>query len=152
MDGFANNDGLLIIASSNHPERIDEALLKRPSRFDRLFHIGVPEAAERKEYCRRLLSRSSITDRISAAIDHEALSARIAAKTDGFTPAYLKEAFTAAAMQRAQAGALVLDELFVEAMDEHVEQLRLHLRQADSPEHLREIKSNRFEVGLRRRK
>ena len=40
MDGFASNEGLLIIASSNHPGKIDEALLKRPSRFDRVFHLG----------------------------------------------------------------------------------------------------------------
>ena len=28
MDGFRNNEGLLIIASSNHPGKIDEALLR----------------------------------------------------------------------------------------------------------------------------
>ena len=40
MDGFSSNEGLLILASSNHPGKIDEALLKRPSRFDRIFHLG----------------------------------------------------------------------------------------------------------------
>ncbi|MBC8134734.1 MAG: ATP-binding protein, partial [Fibrella sp.] len=57
LDGFRNNDGILIIASSNHPKRIDEALLKRPSRFDRVYHIGLPAKAERAEYCRRFLAK-----------------------------------------------------------------------------------------------
>ena len=42
LDGFKDNDGMLVLASSNHPERVDEALLKRPSRFDRVFKIGLP--------------------------------------------------------------------------------------------------------------
>lgn len=35
VDGLANNDGLLIIGTTNHLERIDPALRNRPSRFDR---------------------------------------------------------------------------------------------------------------------
>lgn len=62
LDGFASNEGLLIVASSNHPERIDEALLKRPSRFDRVFHLGLPGLDERVEYLKRLLFRPPIAE------------------------------------------------------------------------------------------
>ena len=106
LDGFQNNDGLLIIASSNHPGKIDEALLKRPSRFDRVFHIGLPALAERRTYCERLLSRSSLADRLSPELDIPVLAQTVAEWSDGFTPAYLKEVFVSAALRRAQAGAM----------------------------------------------
>ena len=35
IDGLENNDGLLIIGTTNHLELIDPALRSRPSRFDR---------------------------------------------------------------------------------------------------------------------
>ena len=35
LDGFEGNDGLLIIGSTNHFDRLDPALNSRPSRFDR---------------------------------------------------------------------------------------------------------------------
>ena len=62
LDGFQNNHGLLIMASSNHPEKIDEALRKRPSRFDRVVHIGMPALRERETYCLRILT--SMKDRL----------------------------------------------------------------------------------------
>jgi len=35
LDGLEGNDGLLIIGTTNHFERLDPALSTRPSRFDR---------------------------------------------------------------------------------------------------------------------
>lgn len=35
LDGLENNDGLLVIGTTNHFERLDPAITKRPSRFDR---------------------------------------------------------------------------------------------------------------------
>jgi transitional endoplasmic reticulum ATPase len=35
LDGIEGNDGLLIIATTNHFERLDPGLSSRPSRFDR---------------------------------------------------------------------------------------------------------------------
>jgi hypothetical protein len=150
MDGFHSNEGLLIVASSNHPGKIDEALLKRPSRFDRVFHIGLPAAAERTEYCRRLLQRSSLADKVGPSLDVEALSREVAAKSNGFTPAYLKEAFTSAALQRAQSGAMVLDEAFATAVLAQVEELRIHLKRAKSPDAMATM-SNDDPIGFRQR-
>ena len=132
MDGFQNNDGLLILASSNHPEHIDEALLKRPSRFDRVFHIGLPELQERREYCRRLISRSAFSVWISAVSDQEALANTIAQRTEGFTPAYLKEAIVSAALTMAQGDPDSRVD-FAETTLAQVEDLRQFLRKASDP-------------------
>ena len=42
LDGFAANAGILTIATTNHPGRLDPAILDRPSRFDRKYHFGLP--------------------------------------------------------------------------------------------------------------
>ncbi len=136
LDGFGNNEGLFIIASSNHPGRIDEALLKRPSRFDRVFHLGLPEEPERRRYCESLLRRGSLAGHIAADLDIVRLAADIGHRTSGFTPAYLKEAFLSAALERAQSGHAELDAEFAKAVLSQVEQLREHISKMKTPERL----------------
>ena len=136
LDGFQNDEGLLVIASSNHPGKIDEALLKRPSRFDRVFHVGLPGPAERREFCRRLLAQPALAARCAPDLDIAALAEQVAARTDGFTLAYVKEAFTGAALNRAQAGAMALDDTFAAAILAQIADLARHLyraRQSGSP-------------------
>ena len=149
LDGFQNNEGLLIIASSNHPGQIDEALLKRPSRFDRVFHLGLPGLEERHAYCQHVLARSTLTGLLSPTLDTARLAEQVAERTEGFTPAYLKEAFIAAAVQRAQAGADQLDAAFAEAVLAQVDELRNHLKQMRDPQALGEMDSGTA-MGLRR--
>lgn len=48
MDGMASNEGVIMLASTNRSEVLDEALL-RPGRFDRHILIGQPTLIERKE-------------------------------------------------------------------------------------------------------
>ena len=150
LDGFRNNEGLLIIASSNHPGQIDEALLKRPSRFDRVFHIGLPERSEREAYCLQVLSRSSLAERMAPGVDLNHLSRQVAERSEGFTPAYLKEALVGAALQRAQEGAMALDERFASTVLEQVEELRVHLRRMKDPDALAELGLDDGPVGFRR--
>ena len=149
LDGFGSNDGLLIIASSNHPGKIDEALLKRPSRFDRVFHIGLPGPEERAEYGRRLLARSALAPRLSPSLDVETLAQDVAARTEGFTPAYLKEAFLSAALQQAQEGAATLDDRFARSVLTQVDELRAHLKRMEDPEALAEMSAGNGVLGFR---
>jgi transitional endoplasmic reticulum ATPase len=39
IDGLESNDGILMIGSTNHLSKLDPALSKRPSRFDRKYHF-----------------------------------------------------------------------------------------------------------------
>jgi|GEM_PF-1081755 len=152
LDGFASNEGILLLASSNHPDRIDEALLKRPSRFDRVFHIGLPGREERSEFVRRVLTRSQLASRLSDDLNVEELSALISSKTDGFTLAYLKEALTAAALSRAQdAGATVLDARFADAVLSQIDELRHTMRRLKDPAALAEMTAGDGAIGLRKR-
>ena len=149
MDGFKNNDGLLIIASSNHPERIDEALLKRPSRFDRVYHIGLPEEAERAEYCRRLLAKSPLP---LDNLDTESLARRVAAASNGFTPSFLKEALLSATLTAAQEGQSTLGPDFAGRVLEQVDALKKYLKKARDPHALAEMTAaSAPEIGFRSR-
>src|SRR5262249_1394578 len=42
MDGFESGQGVVVIAATNRPEDLDEALL-RPGRFDRKVHVPYPD-------------------------------------------------------------------------------------------------------------
>jgi transitional endoplasmic reticulum ATPase len=90
VDGVEENNGILIIGSTNHLDRLDTSITKRPSRFDRKYHFEPPSEPERLLYCQywqRKLSANS-------AIDFtEEICQAVAALTDGFTFAYLKEVF-----------------------------------------------------------
>ena len=48
MDGFDTNTSVIVIAATNRPEMLDEALL-RPGRFDRTITIGLPDINDREQ-------------------------------------------------------------------------------------------------------
>jgi cell division protease FtsH len=47
MDGFATSEGIIVVAATNRPEDLDEALL-RPGRFDRKVYVPLPDAKGRR--------------------------------------------------------------------------------------------------------
>lgn len=51
VDGLESNDGILMVGSTNHLERLDPGIRKRPSRFDRKFLFDLPNEHERILYC-----------------------------------------------------------------------------------------------------
>ena len=48
MDGFGENEGIIIIAATNRPDVLDPALL-RPGRFDRQVTVNLPDVKGREE-------------------------------------------------------------------------------------------------------
>lgn len=85
LDGLATTEGLLIVATTNHPEELDEALTQRPSRFDRVYLLGNPGAEERRSY---------LTACFGAAFDE-----RLVRWTDGFSLAQIKEVWVSACLE-----------------------------------------------------
>lgn len=47
MDGFTKNAGVIVIAATNHPEGLDEAM-RRPGRFDREVRVALPDIRDRE--------------------------------------------------------------------------------------------------------
>ncbi len=52
-------DGVLNIATTNYPERLDKRLVSRPRRFDRVLKVDVPSDAVRKEFLKFKLPKGS---------------------------------------------------------------------------------------------
>ena len=50
LDGFQSNTGVVVLATTNHPEKLDPSILDRPSRFDRKYYFQLPAEAERLAY------------------------------------------------------------------------------------------------------
>lgn len=86
LDGLSDDTGILTIGTTNHPERLDPALLERPSRFDRKYHFSLPGSGERAAYLRRwnlrLSSDMQIDDRTILALVE---------RTESMSFAFLKE-------------------------------------------------------------
>jgi len=94
LDGFESNAGVVVLATTNHPDRLDPALMDRPSRFDRKYHFNLPAAAERTAYIANWNKDLQVELRLS-----EGVAAELARQTEGFSFAYLKELFLSSMMQ-----------------------------------------------------
>lgn len=93
MDGFGENEGVIIIAATNRPDILDPALL-RPGRFDREITVGLPDIEEREA----ILNVHARKKPLSSEIDFKI----IARGTPGFTPADLENVMNEAAILSAR--------------------------------------------------
>ncbi|KAJ7129496.1 P-loop containing nucleoside triphosphate hydrolase protein [Mycena epipterygia] len=90
LDGLRGNDGLLVVSTTNHFDRLDPGLSTRPSRFDRKYLFDDPDREERALYVKYWQEKLQNND----AIDFpDTLVDEVADQTDKFSFAYLKEAF-----------------------------------------------------------
>lgn len=89
MDGFDSDQSIIVIAATNRPEMLDEALL-RPGRFDRTITIALPDIRGREE----ILKIHSKNKKIADDVDFKS----IAGDTAGFTGAELENILNEAAI------------------------------------------------------
>jgi hypothetical protein len=111
LDGFSENTGVAVLATTNYPERIDPAIIDRPSRFDRKYLFDLPSTDERLAYLERWARGLEAELRPS-----QDRLARTADTTRDFSFAYLKEltiSATIAWVRTARAGGMdaVLEEV-----------------------------------------
>ena len=104
MDGFNNNDDILIMAATNRKDVLDKALL-RPGRFDRLITISLPDKQSRIQILEYYLS----TKNLEKTFDIESISEL----TDGFSGAQLKNLINEAAIISARNNYSVIQEKYV---------------------------------------
>ncbi|KZW03762.1 P-loop containing nucleoside triphosphate hydrolase protein [Exidia glandulosa HHB12029] len=90
LDGLGDNDGMLIIGTTNYLDRIDPSLSKRPSRFDRKLLFDDPDREERTLYVKYWQRKLKSNDKLEFP---DSLVKEIAGMTSGFSFAFLKEAF-----------------------------------------------------------
>ena len=89
----ADNAGILTIATTNHPERIDDAIINRPSRFDVKYDFTLPDTRLRTEFAVKWLTKvNDMAADTGLKFDNPLQTAEtIASKTEGWSFAFLKE-------------------------------------------------------------
>ncbi len=95
MDGFVENEGVIVIAATNRPDILDPALL-RPGRFDRQVTVGLPDIKGREEILKVHARNKSLAPGVSLA--------DIARSTVGFTGADLENLLNEAALLAVRRG------------------------------------------------
>lgn len=111
MDGFESSTNIILIAATNRPDILDQALL-RPGRFDRQVAVDVPDLKGRQA----ILEVHSKGKPLAPDVDMEL----IARRTPGFAGADLANVLNEAALLTARAGADLID---MRAIDEAVDRV-----------------------------
>ena len=93
MDGFAANEGVIVLAATNRPDVLDKALL-RAGRFDRQIVVGMPDVKAREQ----ILEVHSRKKRLADDVDLKV----IAKNTSGFAGADLENVLNEAALLAAR--------------------------------------------------
>lgn len=60
LDGVNQMDNVVYLGTTNYPEQLKERILNRPSRFDRRYEVGMPNAEVRKEYFKKKLTKKDL--------------------------------------------------------------------------------------------
>ena len=100
MDGFAPNEGIIVIAATNRADILDPALL-RPGRFDRQITVGYPDVKGREEILRVHARNKPLAAGVKLSV--------LAQRTPGFTGADLENVLNEAAILAARAKHRTID-------------------------------------------
>lgn len=93
MDGFAANEGVIVLAATNRQDILDPALL-RPGRFDRQVYVGRPDMKGREEILRVHCRNKPLAEDVDLR--------EIARETTGFTGADLENLMNESALLAAR--------------------------------------------------
>jgi len=105
MDGLREAEGVIVLAATNRPEAVDEALL-RPGRFDRLVEVPLPGRDDRRAIFRVHMRRAErkAARPLFAELDDERWQALLDA-TSGFSGADVAETVRRALEAKVRSGA-----------------------------------------------
>ena len=104
MDGFGENEGIIIIAATNRPDVLDPALL-RPGRFDRQVTVSLPDANEREQILKVHAKNKTLGKDVNLS--------NLSLRTPGFSGADLENLLNEAALLtvRRNKNAITMDEI-----------------------------------------
>ena len=105
MDGFAENEGVIVLAATNRPDILDKALL-RPGRFDRQIVVGAPDVKAREQILEVHSRRKRLADDVDLRV--------IAKNTSGFAGADLENILNEAALLAARRNLMEIGEREIE--------------------------------------
>ncbi|KAJ8549812.1 hypothetical protein K7X08_033519 [Anisodus acutangulus] len=111
LDGFTGNTGVIVIAATNRPEILDQALL-RPGRFDRQVSVGLPDIRGREEILKVHSNNKKLDKDVSLSV--------IAMRTPGFSGADLANLMNEAAILAGRRGK---DTITLKEIDDSIDRI-----------------------------
>lgn len=111
MDGFGENEGIIMIAATNRPDILDPALL-RPGRFDRQIQVGRPDVKGREA----ILYVHARNKPLDETVDLKA----VAQRTPGFSGADLENLLNEASLVAVRDGKKKIDMRDIEEATDRV--------------------------------
>ncbi len=119
LDGLKVLNGVLVIATCNEPDKLDPALIHRPSRFDRVWRFDLPKYEQRLELLRRkgglYFSKSALEI--------------VARRSEGFSMAYVQEIVVNVLLECAHDEVDPADDNLLRSLDS----LRMQRKEASKP-------------------
>lgn len=119
LDGFKTLNGVLVIATCNEPDKLDPALIHRPSRFDRVWRFDLPKYEQRLELLRKK----------GAPYFSESALETAARRSEGFSMAYVQEIVVNALLECAHDDVDPADDHLLKSLDT----LRMQRKEAARP-------------------
>jgi len=83
LDGVKQIENVVYIATTNYPEKLEERVSNRPSRFDRRYYISPPSSDVRKAYLLNKIGQSELSLDVDQWVED----------TEGLSMSHLKELF-----------------------------------------------------------
>ena len=99
MDGFDENEGIIVLAATNRPDVLDPAIL-RPGRFDRQITISTPDIKGREEVFKIYSENKPLDENVDLKV--------LAKRTPGFTPADIENMMNEAALLTARRNGTII--------------------------------------------
>ncbi|MBI5672361.1 MAG: ATP-binding protein, partial [Nitrospirae bacterium] len=119
LDGLKVLNGVLVIATCNEPDKLDPALIHRPSRFDRVWRFDLPKYEQRLELLRRKGGPYFSESALESA----------AKRSEGFSMAYVQEIVVNVLLECAHDGLDPADDHLLKSLDT----LRMQRKEASKP-------------------
>ncbi|CAI9110367.1 OLC1v1010376C1 [Oldenlandia corymbosa var. corymbosa] len=111
MDGFTGNTGVIVLAATNRPDVLDQALL-RPGRFDRQVAVGLPDVKGREDILKVHSNNKKLDKDVSLSV--------IAMRTPGFSGADLANLMNEAAILAGRRGK---DKITLKEIDDSIDRI-----------------------------
>ncbi len=119
LDGLRALNGVLFIVTCNEPDKLDPALIHRPSRFDRVWRFELPKYQQRLDFLRKQ----------GGAFFSESALQRAARQSEGFSMAYVQEIVVSALLECAHDEIVPDDDCLLRSLD----MLRVQRKSASKP-------------------
>jgi ATP-dependent 26S proteasome regulatory subunit len=95
MDGLRDDDDIIFVLTTNRPDILEPALAARPGRIDLAVELPLPDSEGRRRLI-GIYARGLTLDGVDLAA--------LVGRTEGATPAYIKELMRKAALRAAESG------------------------------------------------